>query len=116
MTSKLVVDEVFGEFRISWWVDGEMGLSIGEAGEDETSASVEDMETQQAEKLGRAFAARHDIYVLPSSAINFETASTATRALRFIKQGMKACRPLLEWEQQALQAGWIPPENWSGKR
>jgi len=102
VTSKLVVDEVFGEFRISWWVDGEMGLSIGEAGEDETSASVEDMETQQAEKLGRAFAARHDIYVLPSSAINFETASTATRALRFIKQGMKACRPLLEWEQQAL--------------
>jgi len=42
----------------------------------------------------------------------WESKKQAQAALRVAKEALKQERPLPDWAQKALEAGWTPPKGW----
>ena len=100
---------------IAWFCDGEEGGHIGEC-YDATKAEPprSDDESWQQWTIERAAlpfcADGHD----HRNGFKFENQAMARKAMAAIKLALKATRPLFDWENKALAAGWKPPKGWTG--
>lgn len=102
-----------GEFRIAYYFeeDSDFGAFLGESstdGKDKAPKKPEEWEHWRANKVCVDLQAEQD-----NRGFYWHTKAKATAALRQIKEALKhADKPLPEWAEKALAAGWKPPKGW----
>lgn len=105
------VDKKHGEFGISWFDEDGEGLAIGEGQIwKEPVRDSDDWEVWAAENAASTIPRERR----ESTGAFVWSRANSGLAMKAIKAALKVKRPLLEWEQKALAAGWKPPKGWTG--
>ena len=106
------VDKKHGSFGISWFSHDGEGLAMGEyAIAKEPARDSDDWEAWAAERAAKTVP--HESRERSGALVWSRT--NAALAMKAIKAALKAKRPLYDWEQKALAAGWKPPKGWTGE-
>ena len=117
---RLVVDDTYtrdGTFQLTWYFpdEGEIGGSVGDAWLSNKDVKRENVAADELESwiLEHATVSLAD-EVRDHDGFYFATKSRAAAALRVAKAALETTvvdKPLEEWEQKALAAGWKPPSG-----
>lgn len=114
MESRLDYEHHDHHVSIVWCdeVDG-VGATVGECWREHEEGQAPDREKNEdswdcwaAEHAAASFADE-----MNSDGFAFYSMTTARKAMAAIKAALKAKRPLFDWEQKALAAGWKRPKG-----
>lgn len=120
MTDALSVHETqhggYGGYRISWFVDGDVGATLGE--QEFTAKQVEkSKDTDEWEyRLCNYVASKTQGVSQDANGYMWETQREAKAALKVIRAALKdgrSRRPWPDWAIKAKAAGWTPPNGWT---
>ena len=111
MRDVLKVQDYYGQYYLTWFIDGEEGACIGDRRSQGIGPEPNDYESWQT--WIAAHVAREQGAKPFDFGLGWDTRAPAVRALKIIKVMWKNRKtPLPEWAKMALAAGWKPPKNW----
>lgn len=111
MAAKLVIEEERYTFRIYWAEDDDLGGHLCQDqtdGKGDPPKDRDDWEHWAASKAVRGLQTTQ----FDATGAYWESKKDAQAALRVAKEALKQDRPLPDWAQKALEAGWVPPKGW----
>lgn len=117
MKDHLTVAEGRYNYHLAWYLADEedIGAYVGESHlvgkEPDRASQPDEWEVWTANRIAREDP-DHDE---DEMGFYWESKAAAQRVLTKINLALKAKRPLFDWEQKALDAGWKPPKGWNGK-
>lgn len=113
MADKLVVVEERYKYRIQWELDDgdDMGAYLCQDNTDGVGDPPKDRNDWEQWVASHAARASEGVSFDHIGAL-WESEKLARAALRVAKEALKQERPLPDWAQKALEAGWKPPKGW----
>jgi hypothetical protein len=113
MADKLVVVEEKFLYYIQWELDDgdDMGAYLCQDKEDGTGDPPKERDEWEQWAASRAVRGAEGV-AFDFKGAYWESEKLARAALRVAKEALKQERPLPDWAQKALEAGWKPPKGW----
>ena len=109
----LVLEEARGRFYLCWQYPEDTGGVLGQDPSDGEGSCPDDKDQDAWEHwvASKAIRSCKEVQRDPYG-FYFESEALAKKALRVAKAALKADKPIPEWAEKALAAGWKPPKGW----